>query len=359
MKVPVTVVEKKKLGRIELSLAGKEDAMLYLRSGMDNISQATLRLYDEDGMEMNAQAYDVTYAFESADSAIATVDQDGAITPLALGKTTIRAGVTIDGVTKNAEMGLTVEKGKSAASYYTEEKQQNARENAQKYAWAREARTAAINAANKYVGLEDKLWDLVTTQELPRSYYVGYREAPGYTNCRYCGVNIVAKYGSSYPWLHDALNRPWKIQCPDCRRWFPSNDFGSFYELGIDEHGNWSYEQSKAENAKLVAEGKPGYLINVEYPEKDKELGITGWGVDDGYGYDTGNTYSNGTKEVHTYISYYNHWAVWYGSKSVLQMAAQELRSGYLHTGEAKYGRVGAILMDRIADVYPEMTTQP
>ncbi|MBR2181002.1 MAG: hypothetical protein IJ949_03830, partial [Oscillospiraceae bacterium] len=39
----------------------------------------------------------------------------------------------------------------------------------------------------------------------------------------------------------DIFTRPWKIQCPDCKRLFPSNDFGKFYELGIDEHGNYRF----------------------------------------------------------------------------------------------------------------------
>ena len=79
------------------------------------------------------------------------------------------------------------------------------------------------------------------------------------------------------------METPWKIQCPDCRRFFPSNDFGSFYQLGLDENGNFRYEQAKEKNAELIAAGKDGYLKNVLYPEKGE-----GWGVDDGYGYVTG-----------------------------------------------------------------------
>ena len=103
--------------------------------------------------------------------------------------------------------------------------------------------------------------------------------------------------------------------------------------------------------------GKDGYLKNVLYPEKDEKLGVTGWGVDDGYGYVTGRTYANGVAEVHTYISFYNHWAVWH--EGLLVSATRALRNAYLYTGEAQYGRVGAILIDRIADVYPDMDTAP
>ena len=79
--------------------------------------------------------------------------------------------------------------------------------------------------------------------------------------------------------------------------------------------------------------------------------------MDDGYGYDTGRTYPNGIKEVHTYISFYNHWGVWHSG--VIRDAMEALESAYLYTGDPRYGRVGAIMMDRLADVYPDMDTAP
>ena len=33
------------------------------------------------------------------------------------------------------------------------------------------------------------------------------------------------------------------------------------------------------------------------------------------------------------------------------------MKTAYLYTGDKRYGRIGAILVDRVADVYPEMTT--
>ena len=108
------------------------------------------------------------------------------------------------------------------------------------------------------------------------------------------------KFGD-YPWITNPLTNPWKIQCPVCKRRFPSNDFGAYYRSGLDEHGVF----------------KPGLadrtlLTNTLYPEKDTELGVTGWGVDDGFGYFPGRTYENGVVERHSYISYYLHWGLWY-----------------------------------------------
>ena len=37
----------------------------------------------------------------------------------------------------------------------------------------------------------------------------------------------------------------------------------------------------------------------------------------------------------------------------------EALESAYLYTGDPRYGRVGAIMMDRLADVYPDMDTAP
>ncbi|MBR5272897.1 MAG: heparinase II/III family protein, partial [Clostridia bacterium] len=153
----------------------------------------------------------------------------------------------------------------------------------------------------------------------------------------------------------DAWNKPWKVTCPECRKSFPTNDFEKFYELGIDADGFWNYELAKSENAKLVAAGQEGYLVNETLPEK----GAT-WGVDDGYGYvDTTQTYKdtkgNTLNSTHTYVSFYNHWGLWHSG--LIYNAVGDLAYAYLYTGDAKYGRVGAIMVDRIADVYPDMDT--
>ncbi|MEG2857483.1 MAG: hypothetical protein RR994_02555, partial [Clostridia bacterium] len=178
---------------------------------------------------------------------------------------------------------------------------------------------------------------------------------------------MAAEFGN-YAWIMDPLNKPWKLQCPACRRYFPSNDFGGFYNLGIGEDGKWSYELAKEKNAALVAEGKDGYLKNIENPEWDTTFNAKNWGVDDGYGYRTGKQVvgTNGAKqeETHTYMGYYNHWGVWYDlgnnkNGGVIQDAVDTLREAYMYTGDAKYGRVGAALVDRVADIYPDMFIKP
>lgn len=233
-------------------------------------------------------------------------------------------------------------------SFYTDEKVAAARENILKYKWAQEVRDKAVADADVYVDKAEQLWKMVTPQSLPRGITIAYINDPEAYKCPYCGTDLRAKY-SSYPWITDPINDPWKIQCPDCKRKFPSNDFGKYYESGLDEHGIFVPEKA---DKKL--------LTNDLYPEKGP-----GWGVDDGFGYDTGKTFTNaGTtnKSMRTFISYYIHYGLWFKSGTnpgVLITALSNLRDAYLYTGDIKYGRTGAILLDRIADLYPTYTLAP
>ena len=358
--VPVSVVAPGKLSRVEVKVPGSGDGVIQLRDTFQNSKTLELVLIDEDGEQISdfsasLQGVHAEYACE--DPSIAKVDEEGTVTPLAPGQTVVRVQVTLSGVTVSGALTVTVSAGKTRSSFYTEERVGAARENAQLYDWARTTKNSLIKSVEKYIGMEEKLWNLVTTQELPRSYYVGYRNDPEVGLCRYCGENIAAQYGSPYAWRYDALNSPWKVQCPLCRRKFPTNDFESFYQLGIDENGNFRYALAKQRNAELVAAGEDGYLKNIEQPEADAKFGVKDWGVDDGYGYDTGRTYApSGCREVHTYISFYNHWGLW---EHGIYDTVNDLRDAYIYTGDMRYGRLGAILVDRIADVYPSLDTRP
>ena len=44
-----------------------------------------------------------------------------------------------------------------------------------------------------------------------------------------------------------------------------------------------------------------------------------------------------------------------YGGDSLIQRSLNAFRDAYLYTGDIKYGRAGSILLDRVADIYPEM----
>lgn len=130
------------------------------------------------------------------------------------------------------------------------------------------------------------------------------------------------------------MNDPWKIVDPSSGYKFPTNDFGAYYRSGLDEHG--VFQPSLADRSLLV---------NTLYPEK----GPT-WGVDDGFGWvdEKGNRY--------TFVAYYNHWAQWY-LDGVVGASIVSMRDAYLYTGDPKYARAGTVVLDRVADVYPDMDT--
>ncbi|MBQ7118730.1 MAG: heparinase II/III family protein, partial [Oscillospiraceae bacterium] len=315
---------------------------------------------------------------------------------------------------------------------YTLEERENAKNNTSKYAWAREEVNKVKAAADPFVDNFEKIYNLIVPEGLPRWYHIGHTGDPEKFKCRYCGEDVGKEYGS-YGWGVNALNDPWKVQCPICKRKFPSNDFGSFYKLGLSESGRkWDYltalqkhhEMFVCEDVKAGGEcthtspfekhfaeyyanngkypeiaseawyandprndewyayygyGVPGgYLTNNLYSDMD-----AGWAVDDSLGYrqryesdpekigysplyyDNGEGfahYADGARRgpvQHTFISYYLHEGLWYGqgnttSGHVVRRAINNLAKAFVYTGEAKYGRAGAILLDKIADFYPD-----
>ena len=243
---------------------------------------------------------------------------------------------------------------KTKPTVYTYEKRDKMRENAKKIPVYREKAAAACKRADYYATHIDRLYDMVVAEGLPRYYFIGTQKDPDRVLCRYCGVDIGKAYGL-YSWRTNPLDREWKIQCPACERFFPSNDFGKYYKLGLDERGIFRPELAKEKNAELVAKSEAGYLKNLLYPEKDVN-GVTDWGVDDGFGYFTGASDKNGRAEKHTYIAYYLHWGLWYGGEpgGVLTNAVSALTDAYLYTGDIAYARAGIKLLDRIADFYPD-----
>ncbi|MBQ6698734.1 MAG: S-layer homology domain-containing protein [Oscillospiraceae bacterium] len=334
----------------------------------------------------------------------ATIVNGRDILPVSEGQAKFVVTATHGGATVSQEVQFPVIRGKSEASYMTAEKAAAARENAQKYDWAKSTAETYARQADKYVDKIDQLWDLIVSEGIPRSFTVGLLSDPDATKCRYCNTNLQTKYGSN-PWLHNPFTRPWQIQCPDCKRLFPSNDFGSFYKLGLNEYGE--FDRMRALNAhrelygdKSVTEpgiehsaqwkayygyGNPnGFLYNKLYQEigdkdengnyKVKTINagkglregetVDTWGVDDGDGYvpthSDGTPYKhdeNGVQERHPYIAEYLFYGVWRGS-GVITGAINSCANAYFYTGDVKYGRVAAILLDRLADFYPQYDTR-
>lgn len=219
---------------------------------------------------------------------------------------------------------------------------ENAAKNIEQYAWAKRLKQNVLNEADQYLKLGlDKLWCLVTAQSLPRSIVVNTDLGSPIT-----GLRLTREYGN-YGWHANPLKEPWKITDPTSGYKFPTNDFQSFYESGLDGEG--VFQRELADEA---------YLVNTSYPEKGER-----WGVDDGSGWvdDEGNKW--------TFIAYYNHWHLWFGwhgptnesvyaldnAKGILLRMLSVFRDAYLYSAQLQYAQAGLVLLDRIADVYPAM----
>lgn len=219
---------------------------------------------------------------------------------------------------------------KTRATYYTPAKVAAARQNVQQYDWAATLKNGVVAKADEYVTLGyEGIWNLVPTQAIPRSYNTNQLTG------NLSPVSGDLKTFGNYPWKADPLKTPWKIEDPASGYKFPTNDFPAYYRSGLDTHGNFN-----------PALADRSLLVNTLYPEK----GPT-WGVDDGYGW-----VDPVTNMRYTFVAYYAHWFAWY-STGVINNAINVLQNAYIYTGEEKYARTGAVLLDRIADVYPAMDT--
>ncbi|ACQ81587.1 hypothetical protein Bcav_3344 [Beutenbergia cavernae DSM 12333] len=226
---------------------------------------------------------------------------------------------------------------KTRATYYTPEKVAAARANVAQLDWAAAMRDEAVAGAQPLVDAgDDWLWRSVTSQGVPRSYAVNQDLGSPVTG------EEIFEFGN-YPWIADPYARPWKLEDPSSGYLFPTNDFAAFYASALDENGNFQREL-----------GDPAHLVNTLYPER----GPT-WGVDDGWGWID----DDGAKW--TFCAYYVHWFGWYGppadvagqKMTSLRQGLMRLRDAYLLTGDAQYARLGVILLDRFADLYPAMDT--
>jgi len=216
--------------------------------------------------------------------------------------------------------------------YHTPERIANLRANCAQYEWAAAQQRQAIAAAQFWLQKSDEeLWRMIPGQKLPRtidvSMYKGKR--PG---CPVCGEKI-NKFGN-YPYKID-LQKPFKLVCPSCQAVFPKNDFAKYYESGIDETGVFNPE--KADRS---------LLYNAEHPDPNDPLHK--YGVDDGYGWmdDKGHRY--------LFVAYYT-WQYW---QQILS-GVSALANAYLYTGEQKYAHKALIMLDRIADLYPDYDWAP
>lgn len=195
------------------------------------------------------------------------------------------------------------------------------RTSAERTDWGRRARRQMIDAAAPWTAMSDaSLWDLMFGPTLPRSWMVW---SDGF--CPACRRDV-----RMYDWRIDAFARPWKVECPQCGELFPKNDFGRYYRSGLDRHGVFQFDRADR-----------NLLFNGEHPDPSDPLHR--FGVDDGRGYTEGE---NRWRFVGAYLIY-GQW------KQLVLGGIRRLSDAYVITGERRYAHQAAVLLDRVADMYP------
>lgn len=225
---------------------------------------------------------------------------------------------------------------KTASLTLTAAQRANAVRNARRFPWAKAEQEAAIHAAQPWLDRSDEtLWNLIASQELPRSIHVyNVYGTNKIALCPNCKTGIIP-FGN-YPWLTDVFQRPWKIECPNCHAVYPKNDFAAYYRSALDEHG--FFRRGKGD-ARL--------LFNTEHPDPSDPLHA--YGVDDGYGWQEPGG------ERWDFIAVYTQWGLW----TQIKAGIAALVKAYTVTDRAEYAHKCGVLLTRLADVYPDMDWFP
>ena len=210
---------------------------------------------------------------------------------------------------------------KTTSVFYSQETLARATANIEKHEWARSIRDASVAKAQPWLDTSnDTLWDLMMGPNIPRTWHVW---SDGH--CPSCKQDV-----RMYEWIADPWKHPWKLQCPKCAELFPKNDFEKFHQSGFDEHGVFQPERADR-----------SLLFNTDHPDAADPLHT--FGVDDGDGY---------VADDHRwrFIGYYvifGHWKKW------VHAGIENLSAAYAVTGDQRYAYKAAILLDRVADLYP------
>jgi|UniRef100_UPI0040491240 oligo-alginate lyase len=167
---------------------------------------------------------------------------------------------------------------------------------------------------------DQELWSAMFGATIKRSWMVWSNG-----HCPSCKRSV-----PMYDWKMDPLHIPWKNTCPHCAEQFPKNDFGAFYESGLDVHG--VFDPASADRS---------LLFNAEHPSPDDPLHT--FGVDDGTGY------FDGTNRWY-FIGAFLVKGQW---KQFILPGIRTLALAYALSGERIYAHKAAILLDRVADLYP------
>lgn len=211
---------------------------------------------------------------------------------------------------------------KDTSTFFPEPLRRRVRQNVARYAWAKETARRLVEAAEPWRQMsDDALWSLMFGPTITRAWHVW---SSGY--CPACKQPV-----PMYNWLIDPLKHPWKVQCPHCKMLFPTNDFEAYYRSGLDEYG--VFDPKRADRS---------LLYHAQHPDPKDPLHR--FGVDDGEGYVEG-------EHRWRFIGAYLVYGQW---KRLVLSGIKNLAAAHVVTGDPVYARKAGILLDRVADLYPQ-----
>jgi len=161
----------------------------------------------------------------------------------------------------------------------------------------------------------DELWEYMYSSTLDRAWFCTTEAG----TCPDCGATV-----GGHGWVIDPAVL-FKMACPNCGSLFPKNDFEAYYESGLDEHR--IFREELADKTLLV---------NSEDGSKNF--------VDDGHG-----VVINGIR--YRFIEKYLLNGLFMIN---VRTGIECLANAYIITGDVDYARRAAILLDRLADLYPD-----
>jgi len=94
----------------------------------------------------------------------------------------------------------------------------------------RKSNGKASGRAKKWLAMSDEeIWNIIPGPCVARTCLIvlsgGNREDGRGKGCPVCGMKVYEGRSAFYPWIFDPKNHPWKVGCPSCGSWFPSNDW--------------------------------------------------------------------------------------------------------------------------------------
>lgn len=237
---------------------------------------------------------------------------------------------------------------KTESTIYTDAIRNTIDNNITNHEWAQNIRDDVIDRLSDYDIFTDQQWfELIVDTTLPKSPYTVFE-----SNGSFAGESSPPEPNESetgpahaiaHLWEVDYVNHPFKIKDPNTDEWWPKNDFKAYYESGKKD-GNGNYDPAAVFDPN---EADSALLYNTDHPNPNDPLHM--YGVDDGLGWEApdGKTYR--------FIAYYN-FKLFGDLVNVFNKGKifADLRDAYLYTGDTDYADRAALMLSRIADLYPD-----